>query len=65
MPKLTSFQSFFHMLYNIYFLQKIEKRNTHNLRRRSLKQGKLPSAKKNIYIYYSFTFVSFKLSNLN
>ena len=53
MPKLTSFQSFFHMLYNIYFLQKNwKKKHTHNLRRRSLKQGKLPSAeKKKIYIY--------------
>lgn len=63
MPKLTSFQSFFHMLYNIYFLQKNwKKKHTHNLRRRSLKQGKLPSAKKKkIYIYYSFTIIKSEL----
>ena len=54
-----------HALQYLFSAKKLKKNHTHNLRRRSLKQGKLPSAKKKIYIYYSFTIVSFKLSNLN
>ena len=69
MPKLTNFQSFFHMLYNINFLQKnSKKKHTHKLRRRSLKQGKLLTAKKKtnkqtkkIYIYITVS----RLCHLN